>query len=52
MSNQKKQIGVYLPLFLVRELKIYAAKKATSVSAVIEEAVKKFLKISSNKPDR
>jgi len=40
---KKKLVGVYLPLFLIRKLKLHAATKMTTVSAVVESAIKKFL---------
>ena len=40
---KKKLVGVYLPLSLIRKLKLYAAKKMTTNSAVVESAIKKFL---------
>jgi hypothetical protein len=41
--QKKKLIGIYLPIFLIRELKFRAATKMTTVSAVVESAIKKFL---------
>lgn len=42
-KQKKKLIGVYLPLPLIRKIKLYTAKKMTSQSAVVEEAIKKLL---------
>lgn len=48
-DNKKKLLGVYLPLFLIRQLKVYAAQKGTNTSVVVEEAVKKLLKEKTGK---
>lgn len=42
--GKKKLIGIYLPLELVKKLKVYAAEKGRSVSSVVEQALKDFFK--------
>lgn len=44
MTDKKKLIGIYLPVETLRKLKVFAAQKFLSVSVVVEEAVKEFLK--------
>jgi len=43
MADDKKLTGIYFTIDTLRRLKIYAAKKLTNVTVVVEKAVKEFL---------
>lgn len=43
MTDKKKLVGIYLTLETLKRLKVYAASKLTSVSDVVEKAIKEFL---------
>lgn len=43
MSDKKRLTGIYFTIETLKRLKIYAAKKLSKVSPIVEEAVKQFL---------
>jgi len=47
-DNKKKQLGIYLPIFLIKKLKIYAAKHSTNLSNLIEKVMTEFLNRKEN----
>ena len=43
MTGKKKLVGIYLTLETLKRLKLFAAEKFTSVSEIVEKAVREFL---------
>lgn len=44
MGTKKKLVGVYLPLKLIRKLKLHMVQSGMTQSAVVEKALDEYLK--------
>ena len=44
MGTKKKLVGVYLPLELIRKLKLHVAQSGMTQSAIVEKALDEHLK--------